>query len=219
MYLSDKQLELYGVKTYQYYLNLAKYRIIEFESPDFILWQKHNSTTGKIGFEFSKPSTGTQNIGNHLVNKYFSKGMSSLEIIDSLTKKEREFLKHGEICNVEGINSISSSKGLVDTSSCHIRICKSIEQKTEKLNKGYTLLHQNVLYLLPYSTFMSEDSDFQHIKEFLDSLIHCFKMTYDQIIIDAISELIIYEKREAEYFYRIIIMDLDMNQKIQESCL
>lgn len=219
MVLNNIQLEWYGAKTYRHFFKLNKYKLIKFESPDFIIWQAHNSSQGKIGLEFAKPSTTTQNIRNNITNKYFSKGMSLKEIKSLLNKDEQKFKNYGEIDEVEGIKYISSLKGLVNTSNYHDLICKAIKSKTSKLNGNYTLFQKNVLFLCPVTSFLTNQDDFIVIKDCADSLIDEHIRCFDEIIIDTIQSLIVYEKMDGKYRNRQIFIDENISEIIQKSCL
>ncbi len=71
MKLTDTQIAMYAVEIYKSIFGLKKYAVIEFESPDFIVWQKDNE---KIGIEVVRPSNQDQNElikianGEHIAN-------------------------------------------------------------------------------------------------------------------------------------------------------
>ena len=215
--LNNNQLEWYGAMVYHYYFKSSKYKIIKFESPDFIIWQPHNNS-GKIGLEISTPSTTTQNIGRKLSYKYFSKGLSLKEIQNRLNKSERRFLDHGEIKELHGLKYISYSKGMVNTSEHHKLICTNIRKKTDKLNTNYTLFNRNVLYLIPFSSFISNEEDIFKIKCYLNRLITECNHVFDEIIIDTFDSLVVYKRNVNKYTSSRLEEDSTIRKTIQEKC-
>jgi|GEM_PF-5653491 len=201
--MPDPMMEKYAMEVYRSVFDLIDYEVLDFESPDFILWKKHSE---KIGLETTTPSSQYQN---------------ELKKIANLSVIEREML--GDHLNFEKYKDAKRiyDDGVVLESSSsadlHDILLAIIVRKLEKLNDKYTRFDKNVLCCTPYNAGLYSEKDYKDFVIRLNESIYRYSLLFDEIIIISPDTVIKYSSFAKHYyiFDREIELSNDLSITLQ----
>ena len=142
-----------------------------------------------IGIEVTRADLKNECMAASITNKFFGKNLSLDELEACIKSDFKTF--DGKIGEIEGVNYISPSKGMIDYKSKLDKIIDAIANKTKKFKENYTKFKENDLYIFTMDSCIT----LSDIKKIMKNEI-ISRCPFDNIFINCIDRIYICNKRE-----------------------
>lgn len=177
----------------KYYENYARISLIEIYNKNLInakLKDKPDiqDEINNIGIEVTRSELKNECIASSITNKFFGKNLSLSELELCIKRDFKTF--DGAIGEIDGVNYISPSKGMIDYRVKIDKIVASIIKKAKKFEKNYTKFKENDLYIFTVDSCITY-SDIEKVME-NEAIKKC---PFDNIFINCIDKIYICNKR------------------------